>query len=531
MKRAGAVLLALGMTSVVGSCGGNEEVTIVLLDPCKDEGGTSFREASVYTEILVVKNGCPSDADLAAGKVENVEFQGIAESTGKLPSVGDLAKGKYGFVVLVKDANCGVVGFGCTAADLENIREVRIAVRAWTSANTCQPLTGGKCPAPKTCEEGRCVGEPSGDGGSGCDLTVLADGVLPSTDASVTGPGIVATPTGFVIGYREYASDGGISATLVPLSDAGDLGTPSTVEVDSCAGQTLTDGVGMAFQGSAGLFAASLPDCGGGAGAAFVPFESDGTIGSWSAPHNPAFSGLTLARTHSVAPARLENEWEFVYRAVTAGAGGLERGIILINAFKNTPIEYLFGSVDAQFGQVATGSTARGFLGGGIPGEAGTSTSLGLSAIGTTDAALPLIGEVPLPSASWSAITAWGAKVAAGVPDASGFTWSAVSVSSSSVTPLVDQATLGSGSVSSGDMVVHGDSLLVALGKSGTITAYRLTGATGSLSETPEVTSEVTATGFSGTQMAIAAARSRLAIAWLGSGTSTGGYALLQCSE
>jgi hypothetical protein len=128
-------------------------------------------------------------------------------------------------------------------------------------------------------------------------------------------------------------------------------------------------------------------------------------------------------------------------------------------------------------------------------------------------------------------MTAWGDKVAAGVPATSGLTWSAVTVSASSVSPIVDQATLGTGSVSSADMVAHGNSLLVALGKSGTITAYRLTGATGSLSQTPEATSEVTATGFSGSQLAIAAARSRLAIAWLGSGSSTGGYALLQCSE
>lgn len=554
MKRAGLVLIALGVASFA-SCSSNPEVEIILLDPCA-ESGTSFRDAAAYTEILVVENGCPEDPDLAAGAVESAVFQGVAEADKGLPKIGALEKGKYGFVALLKDANCGVIGFGCTAADLENIREVRIAVRAWTQADTCQPLTGGSCPLPLSCDEGRCVQEPGEGGAGGCDLSVVAGGPLPKlgvTGAQVTGPGVVATTSGFVIGYREYAtSDGTMVANLVPLSDTGTLGTPFSVKVmdptdagqTPCPGKTVNDGVGMAYYDTQGLFVASLPDCGGGAGAAFVPFESSGSIGAWSAPRNPAFEDLTLGRGHSVAPATQSNEWEFVYRATTAGAPTIQRGIIQGNSFKNYPILTLFGAAPAAFGEVATGGTARGFLGGGVTSEAGTSTIVELSkidAVNGDDATA--LGELTLPGASWATLTAWDDRVLAAVPATSGLLYSVAEVATASINPLVDQSALGGGSVIAADVVAHGDNLLFALAQAGQITVQRLQGAQGTIATSASDTQtlsgtigKVSITNFDGTKMAMAADRDRVAVVWIttqqpGTSDPTGGWALLQCAE
>jgi hypothetical protein len=78
--------------------------------------------------------------------------------------------------------------------------------------------------------------------------------------------------------------------------------------------------------------------------------------------------------------------------------------------------------------------------------------------------------------------------------------------------------------------------LLFALGKAGSIDVHRLTGATGSITETPENSETITSSGFDGSHVAVAAGRSRLAVVWLtkqapGASDSTGGYALLQCAE
>ena len=558
MKRAAWVCLALGVAGVA-SCG-KDSVSIVLLDPCAEEG-TSFREAAAWTEIAVVRNGCPADEDLALGDVQGAVFRGTRAADGSLPEVGDLEKGKYGFVALLKDDNCGVIGFGCTAADLESIREVRIAVRAWTNPpnQTCTPLTGGACPAGLVCdsERGTCnpdTGSCDG-GGTGCTLEVVTAGSLPKaafSSSTVSGPAIVNTSCGFAVGYREYSSgDGTMQTTILPLSDAGALGAAATLKLmepsAACSGKSVTDGIGMAFSGSQGLLVSSLPNCndGKGAGAAFVPFSDDGgiKIGAWTSPRNDAFEELTLAKGHAVAPATQSNEWEFIYRAVLGGIGSIQRGIIQGNGFKATPpiIPSVF-SAPAAFAQVATGGTARAFLGGNVvAGEAGTNTVVQLSRFSATsgDDATP-VGEVNLPGGGFGALAAYDDRVVAGVPSASGLTWSVYEVSSTAVTNVVDQQSLGGGAVLSADVVEHNGSLIFALGKAGTITTHRFENASSSIGSTASDTGTLSAptlpSGYDGQNVAIAAGRNRVAVAWITKASATssdavGGYALLQCAD
>lgn len=269
MKR--ALSLALGLCAagaLFSSCASKPEVKIVLLDPCADSG-QSFREAASYAEFVVYKNRCPTDETLAAGKTDGAVYKSTVAADGKLPEVGDLGKGKYGFAALMRDENCSVIGFGCTEADMDTIREVRAAVRAWTNPCTdsqcdlCTPLSGPGCDPPKTCSAGRCIEEDA----PSCDLTVVAGGALPepaTATARLTGPAIVATPDGYVIAYREQDAAGTtLSANVMGLSDNGTLKPPSKFNLGGCTGVEMKDGIGIAYSGNGGLAATSLPNCGG----------------------------------------------------------------------------------------------------------------------------------------------------------------------------------------------------------------------------------------------------------------------------
>jgi hypothetical protein len=566
MKRAGLVCFLGAGLLCAASCGGNDEVTIVLLDPCDDQDGVSFREQSQYTEILLVRGGCPSDEKLVAGDVENVAVRRLAKSSGAVPSIGDVPKEKFGFTVLLKDPSCGVVGFGCTEADMSNIREVRIAVRAWADATgpracpgcesspccqggscppvarpCCQPLTGGSCPIPLQCSDGRCAQEAVDGGATGCDLTVLNGGALPGLLAAgnqLTGPGIVGTGTGFVIGYREASSDGKLQTTLIPLTASGALGTAARTEVVGCAGKMPTDGVGMAFASGFGLIGVSLPDCGDakGAGASFTPFDASGSPEVFTSPRNPGFSDLTLARHGAIAAASQPNDWEFLYRAVGSGGSGVERALVRGNALLTNPAPAeLFPG--ASFGTVVTSAQARAFVA-GVPGEAGTITTIQLS-VPSQGEPPTIIGELSLPGAEWAAATAWNNRVAAAVPATSGMSWMAAQISSGTVSTLVDGSVLGVGAIAGADIVAHLDNLLFALGQPGKITVNRLRGAQGVLSQTPsdpQTLSGSQMAAFDGKQIAVAASGQRVAVVWLSkqqpSGSEpTGGYAVLQCAD
>lgn len=538
MKRAASLALCLVALGVLGvpSCADPPSVKIVLLDPCADEG-KSFREAAEYVEFVVYKDSCPTDPDLAAGKTGGSVYKGSAPADKNLPEVGPLEKGKYGFAALLRNENCGIIGFGCTEADMESIREVRIAVRAWTSPNAlCTPLTGGGCEPPLSCVAGRCQEEDSQD----CNLTVVAAGELPkpaSATARLTGPAIVDTPKGFVLAYREQDAAGTkLTAVVAGLSDGGSLSKPAAFDLGGCAGVEMKDGVGIAFRGSSGLVATSLPNCGGtGAGAVFIPFDENGLPGNASGPKNATFNDLTMARKGGLAPGAATGDYELLYRVVLS-APEVQRVILTGKEFKQVPITQPFGTEDVPFAMVATSSSVRALLG-SVPSKAGVVVQVGPNASDTLD----VKGEFTLPDASWAGLTAWDDRVAALVPAASGVSWKAASLAGSTVSEI-GSGTVGSGAVKGGGVVALRDHLLMLVATTSGMKVVRLSGAQGTLGASPIDTVDlpstigaVPLTNFDGEHVAIAAARSRVAIVWLTqsiltSGDPTGGWALLKCS-
>ncbi len=493
MRRLGAVVALLTACAVLPlSCAKKPSVNLVLLDPCAAQG-KSFKDTANYTEIAVFKGGCPEDSALADGDTSKAVFSGVAEKGAPLPSVGDLDKAKYGFAAIMRDATCGVIGFGCTEADLSNIREVRVAVRAWSQPDrnkTCEPLTGKGCPAPLACDQGRCVSATDGgktDGsGAGCDLSVIASGGLPplsvgdAGSAQVSGPAVAASAQGFVIGYRSQVG-GQLYAHAALLSTSGTINPPSTLSLAACPGKSPADGVGLAFSGTGGLMALALPDCDGqGAGAYFMMVDASGKLSNLKlARSQNQFADLTLARTHSLSGSGAADRYDFVYRATFPPPNNniqMQLAPLQSNSFGGN-VSSLFAGEATLFGMVASTSQIQSLLG-QVPSKAAVELDVaGPGSASTTDGGGAHSFLMPL--SDWGALTAWTDRAAAIAPGAgSGLTVQAATAAGDDL----GQLKLQGDQFSSGDVVALRDHLIVVGAEAQQLTLYRIDGAEGTAS-------------------------------------------------
>jgi hypothetical protein len=570
MRAAGAIAFGTVLSLLAfASCGGKTEVTIELLDPCKSEGA-SFRAAADYVEFAVFPSKCPDDTLLAAGLTNSARYRKVVKSSSGLPEVGDLPKEKFGFAAVLRDENCGVIGFGCTNADLENTKKIIVAVRAWATpagkndpSAYCTPLTGGGCPPSKVCSNGNCKKVNEDDAG-GCTLAIAAGGKLPApvvAGASVSGPAITATDSGFVMAYRDQDPTSGFPRVIVYyVSDEGVPGNPGKFDLIGCPGKELKDGVGATYSKGNGLIATSLPNCDSlkGAGAVFLPFDDQGLVSNAAGPQNAAFNELTMGPASSVAAGAADGDFEVVYRTVTSQPA-IERVVLTGSEFKaGVSIVHPFGDGDYPFGLVATSSTVRALL---APVGAETQVIIGTKVGDTLDTA-PSTMTFPTAGA-WAALTAWSNRVAAAVPASSGISVKVGQLGAATGeagTPEIFSDTVGSTTATSGALAVLRSHLFVAQARAGGLTLHNLEDADGTIklpASTPAPTEggteggastsagsvdlqtnlgDATLANFSGTQLAMAAARNRVAIVWLtkpklGETDPTGGWALLRCNE
>lgn len=377
-------------------------------------------------------------------------------------------------------------------------------------------------------------------GANGCDLAVVSAGELPkptSLNAHLTGPDIVDTPTGFVLAYREQDTTGAkLTAVVAGLSDGGSLSKPAAFDLGGCAGVVMKDGVGIAYRGTSGLVATSLPNCGGtGAGAVLIPIDANGLASGASGPKNATFLGLTMARNGGLAPGAAVGDYELIYRVVHS-TPEVQRVVLTGKSFKQVPVTLPFGAEDVPFAMVATSSSVRALLG-PVPSKAGVVVLVGPNGSDT----LATKGEFKLPGASWAGLTAWDDRVAALVPASSGVTWKAARLAGSTVSEI-GGGTVGNGVAKGGDLVALRDHLVMLLATNTGMKVLRLSGAQGTLSaapihsvDLPSTIGPVSLATFDGEHVAMAAARSHVAIVWLmrstlTTGDPTGGWALLRCS-
>ncbi len=537
---------------VTPSCGGDEAVQIVIVDPCCEEGGDAgslcFRPRADYAELAVFEGGCPTDEALTLGETQGAKERQLVRAGASPKAIGELARKKYGFAVVLRDQECRVMAFGCTAANLDSIREVRVAVLAWGSDAACSSLEGGGCEAPEACSAGRCVSEGGTPGDAdtpdvpvdmgtpamGCTLDVVASGELPAPsdpNAKVTGPGIVSADTNFVVGWREMSSSGDWQVVLAPLSDTGTLGNATRQMTTKCAGMEPTKGFGMAWSSGEGLAGVADPDCGSGAGATFIQFDAAATVQN-AKPSVGAGPELFIENTHALAAGPSMGTWELVY-----GSLGKALSLKLIGVTGDT-VTSLFNDASVDFVQVATTSQVRATL----ANITGTGARLDIGPAGTASPnTLPIGGgEAGAAMAAWGALTAWGDRAVAVIPSSGGgFDFQAADRTGAAV----GSGKLGGPVYLSGDVANLRNHLFVLGADTAAMAVYDVTGAAGTTLTPPSAPEQFTQTvgstsliGFDGTRVAMAAGRQRVAIAWLKASTlvgatTAGGWALLECGE
>ena len=229
-----------------------------------------------------------------------------------------------------------------------------------------------------------------GSGGApppGCSLAVIASGKLPGGGAGTMvnrERAIAAAPTAFVVAYRvQDTATGDVEVDTLAVSDDGVLYPPSPATLPGCASALAVDGIGLAFSGDTGLCVAGLADCSGsGAGAAFIPVDALGTVGTPTVTRNPSFSSLVLAQRHALskrADATSPDEtvkpaFDFVYTAMQTGQQQTQIATLAGDTFADTPAS-LFPNA-ADYGMVATTGSTRAVLG-RVPAQASDVFSFG----------------------------------------------------------------------------------------------------------------------------------------------------------
>jgi hypothetical protein len=374
--------------------------------------------------------------------------------------------------------------------------------------------------------------------GVGCDLNVVAALGLPQPAyavAHVTGPAIAATDTGFVIAFREQSPvDGLLMLRVLHLDDFGTLVEPARFVLWGCGNQTPDDGVGAVYRSGTGLIATSLPNCdpSKGAGAVFLPFDTNAAVSDVAGPQNPAFLDIHFAQAGSVAAGVTPGEFEVMYRRVSDQTA-IERVVLQGSEFKSgVPILTPFGETNVPYGAITTSEQIRVLVApkpGGVTAHVG---SLGSDPAVDVPSTLDFEGE-----SQFTALTAWDNRFAIANPTAGGLKLSIAHLDSGAAS-TIGSTILGAAKVQSGALTTLGTNLFVGSGNPDAFNLHRLDTTAPSEPLVPNLSTSVPKAlvqGFDGKHMAMAAARQRVAVVWLNRPElvptdGAGGWALLECN-
>jgi hypothetical protein len=180
-----AVVSALAVTGVlsVGACRSNPTVAITLdlseMGSGYQASGKHWLQFGAFANSKcepflkrLALGGLP-----AIGAVRGLPAIGAVRGLSFLlgtpaPTVGDLPKGDYALVAVIKNRDCGVEGIGCrtlTAVESGNGGAIQIKIGKVDG--------GGRCEAGQCCSYGRCVEGP------GCGVTEPGQGFVAPTAA------------------------------------------------------------------------------------------------------------------------------------------------------------------------------------------------------------------------------------------------------------------------------------------------------------------------------------------------------------
>lgn len=562
-----AISLGVGAGLLVPSCGGKKSTDVTLNDP----NDLRHRPEAGWVEFDVIGGGCPAEDALKSGAISGAPSF-VVGATDAIPGVGDLPSGTYGFAVLVKDQSCAIMGYGCTEVDLASKRAVTINVQPNADANHQLAPIGG-CMAPAACVAGTCgmatdggaaggagggggggggmgggSGGKAGSGGApsmGCKLELIKSGDLPppiDVGATIAGPAVVATPTGFLIGYRDLNAGATMDrVNVVAVTSDGVAAQPSPFALTPCAATAVDPTVAMAINddGTSGLLAASRPPCknamvdGGveGAGVTFVRFNGGGQIQDGKPLQGePGFPAISLASSHALAHSFAPYDFRVTY--VQSGSA-LTFPLVGVLAAPGALFVPVFDPLVGT-SAISTASSADVLLqAGSVTTDGGAQTAVRIEPKGVM--AKTVFRD---PAAAYAA-TAFGPRSLLVARDATGnLGWTIFAGDATVVT----SGTIPMGPYKGFDTAVVNDHLIFVAAQNLGFTLFGAKGATKMPAMTPELSVTVKSdkvpnlASFDGTQIAVAASQGagRVLVAWasrsqLGAKDPTGGYAVFRC--
>jgi hypothetical protein len=533
--------------------GGSGTVIVTLVDgPCGPLDATCPRNAASAVEIGSYAGSCPA-TDASAGDREGVDKllaaspdvrELVPPDMGSIPPLPEPAAGPRAYYVLFRDAQCGVVGWGCTDIAYTNQTQVAVAVRPAPSpalgacygvSCACEGVTDASIDRPV-------VGVSDGQArDAACSMALVAAGSLPQAMQSgdvLAGPGVVSTNDGFVVAFRdqwegEAGSESALRTALVRIDGTLQSGSGAQLKYydETCTGPIADDGVGIAFDvtRAAGLMAVSVPACAkNGAGATFISFSSDATLLQDSIFNSVGAGGdLTLARAHALAPSYADGNFELAYVSQSAAFSAIVASASLARATAQR------ANGAATFAAVASTQSLRvSILGTLLDGGSGVDVSAG--APGTPSKPVTRLPDVL--SASLD-VSSDGALIA-GAGSAALF-WQAIDGAGRVLG--AGSSSGPSGSFASVDVAATGDTTakyVIAGGATGDVAILLVDGMAGTVTQLPGLSQEPVLHdllgSFSGTHLAVAAGHNAVAVVWLTDhvlqpGDPTGGWALFAC--
>jgi hypothetical protein len=492
---------------------------------------------AAWYEVGVFPSGCPSGALLLGGIPTQGTLGRLAfpASSASPPGLGDLPNQTYGLAAVARAADCSVIATGCTALGLSSTSTLTISLAAVSGA----PL--GACSPGTACEEAVCL--PSADSsvlGAGCSLALVGAGPLEDPfvpgGTSVSPPAIAATPSGFLIAYREFADGQGGRLTLLPINPSGGVGAPVQQSLDGTC--TPTDGVGLAFSGTKGLVAISTPSCGGTTGA--LSLMSVNAAGHVSGTSSSA-GNVTLGQAHALAATPASLLLAYTDQATHATSVATVKNA----AIAMSPVPARFGGLAAETeGLIIAADLGAGFLATGTasPDAGMTPDAAATFATEAADAAVSPVPAGYLFPGAWASAGGVGSRIIVATSDpmpGQSIVWYAFDIGS--VGPIMS-ASFGLASkapVAFADVALHQDHAFFAAQAGHSISLFVFDNASTvpvMLREVPFASLPMIPVGaLQNGLVAVAASDTRVAVVWATESTlepndAVGGYAVFACT-
>lgn len=563
-----ALRALLSLVLLGAACKGKAEVGLEIAIPRSAVADTTwfeigaFREASCAALVPMLLDGVPDGAET------RVAFR---RDDAQSPRIGDLRRAKYAFAAVAKGDDCRVLAVGCSEADLADTEQVTIAMTA-----TENPT--GACGLGSACQAARCV--PANDNsnesvGAQCSLELLGAGPLANpvggAGTLVSAPAIAATPSGFVIVYREVDPNGATArVTVLPIDPAGGSLDPARPQLKGrCANSSEFDGVGLVMNGESGQIVLARSACGAKPGLELLTFATKPQVEidqDFRSSDSPTAQALELSGGHVAAQRAAGN-------VVVFTEDGASRVATIKPGVGVTAPSGSFGPTTGATGAWAAASDkvlallAAGPAPGATPvGDAGADggSDAGGGAGGGTEEDGPTLRLLVVPvatgidqfdaaqnkprapvtfSGQWGAVAALGTRVIV-LSDGDGPGRSASYRTfdlDKTTSELSGFSVEGAGKVTTGDVAIVGDRVFFAALKQGSVSLHVYANASTTPTPLREVlfSKQPRIAGIETVKdgrIAIAANDKRVAVVWttakiLNANDSTGGYAVFACTQ